>query len=259
VCFAACVVMCLRVQQFSLALLLTELTAANNFQRVGHGRMQRGQSSGQARAAGGGGGFLSDAAANAPAAAAGVGGARGVAMSPAGDGAAVVGGASACGSPTLVIGVLTKADAKGAGLRRVLRETWMRLADARRVTVRFILSVRPGTSPDADVASEATDHGDMLFLPVDPGHRRGYSDGDGQTSNLLERVQAFMRWTADSCGAYVVLHHCMCQLRSVHFVAHAHTDRQTDTHTHTQWFSLLCAPQPHDHRAKRKVSVRVED
>ena len=76
----------------------------------------------------------------------------------------------------------------------------MRLADSQRVTVRFLLSVNPGTNPDATIAAEATEHGDMLFLPVDPGSRRGYSDGDGQTSNLLERVQAFMRWTTDSCG-----------------------------------------------------------
>ena len=49
-------------------------------------------------------------------------GARGVSMMRmlrGGDSEGTVGGASACGSPTLVIGVLTKVDAKGAGLRRV--------------------------------------------------------------------------------------------------------------------------------------------
>ena len=46
--------------------------------------------------------------------------------------------------------------------------------------------------------------GDLLFLPVLVGNRRGYSGG--KPSNLLERVQAFMRWVTVACRgvAYVL-------------------------------------------------------
>lgn len=85
-------------------------------------------------------------------------------------------------------------------LRQVLRETWFKLADPHRVTIRFLLSAKPATIIDSDLLAEAHAHQDLLFLPVDPGHRKGYSGG--KPSNLLERVQAFMRWVGRSCGNF---------------------------------------------------------
>jgi hypothetical protein len=112
-----------------------------------------------------------------------------------------VAGAAQCGSPTVVIGILSNADPRGRVLRQVLRNTWFKLADPHRVTIRFIHSVKPGDAVPADLTAEANTHGDMLFLPVDPGSRKGYSDG-AHPSNLLERVQAFLRWVTINCGDY---------------------------------------------------------
>ena len=66
--------------------------------------------------------------------------------------------------------------------------------------IRFILSVSPGKEPAAELVTENIEHQDLLFLPVDKGTRKGYNPGHNNgPSNLLERVQAFMRWTTASC------------------------------------------------------------
>lgn len=66
--------------------------------------------------------------------------------------------------------------------------------------IRFILSVSPGKEPAAELVTENIEHQDLLFLPVDKGMRKGYNPGHNNgPSNLLERVQAFMRWTTASC------------------------------------------------------------
>jgi hypothetical protein len=49
-------------------------------------------------------------------------------------------------------------------------------------------------------------HKDLLFLPTEVGTRKGYNPGHTNKgmSNLLERVQSFMRWTTASCTVLVV-------------------------------------------------------
>lgn len=84
----------------------------------------------------------------------------------------------------------------------MLRDTWFKLVTDRcAVVIRFIFSVTPGTEPAAELVTENIEYNDLLFLPVDKGTRKGYNPGHnpGGVSNLLERVQAFMRWTTKSC------------------------------------------------------------
>eukprot|EP00039_Didymoeca_costata_P011453 m.160852 g.160852 ORF g.160852 m.160852 type:complete len:409 (-) comp15176_c0_seq3:582-1808(-) len=110
-------------------------------------------------------------------------------------------GATECGSPTLVIGVLTSAkDHRSPKLRQTLRNTWFKLVSEDRVTIRFLLSLKPGENIPESIQQENEEFNDILLLPIDPGSRKGYS-GSGP-SNILERVRAFFRWTKASCGSY---------------------------------------------------------
>ena len=121
---------------------------------------------------------------------------------------AVSGGAKCgCGTsaPTVVIGVLSQDGDKGLQRRKVLRDTWMRLApDKCDVVIKFIMQVTPGVQVPPELARENDQTNDLLFLPVIVGNRKGYSGG--KPSNLLERVQAFMRWVTVAChGVQYVL------------------------------------------------------
>ena len=115
------------------------------------------------------------------------------------------GGTTTCGCgtrPTVVVAILTENHPTSAERRQVLRDTWFKLVTDRcAVVIRFIFSVTPGTEPAAELVTENIEYNDLLFLPVDKGTRKGYNPGHnpGGVSNLLERVQAFMRWTTKSC------------------------------------------------------------
>eukprot|EP00041_Stephanoeca_diplocostata_P017251 m.343931 g.343931 ORF g.343931 m.343931 type:complete len:472 (-) comp20639_c0_seq2:749-2164(-) len=107
-------------------------------------------------------------------------------------------GSTCKSSAVVVVGILSSATEKGTKLRTVLRETWFNLADKNKVELRFIMGFESASSTPSNILEEAKKFEDMLLLPVGPGSRQGYS-GNGP-SNLLERVQAFFRWTVASCA-----------------------------------------------------------
>ena len=89
---------------------------------------------------------------------------------------------------TLFIAVLAAPTGRSRRSRQVLRDTWFKLADPRRVAIRFFLALDEHGNPPADVTEEADTKQDIVFVDTRDAYK-----------NLFRKVNLIFKWICDKC------------------------------------------------------------
>ena len=91
-----------------------------------------------------------------------------------------------CGTnPYFVVGVLASPSPRSRSARESLRQTWFKLPADKPITIRFLLAVDAEGKIPPELAAEADEKKDMIFL-----------DTLEKYANLAQKVTLFFKWAS---------------------------------------------------------------